>query len=127
MLRISGAVTDLVIIMTTSTSFEARWSEPSSHPVCGTVQYIVTVYTGGIVISNNTVERTTYTATRLCSNSSYEINVIAVNDAGSSDPVTEQVMTNETGMYVRCFVITETAVCLFPLTHICTHVKSLLL
>ena len=94
-------VINLSIPMIKPTSFMAQWSEPSSDPVCGTVQYIVTVYTEGIVISNETINTTAFNATGLCVNTSYEINVTAINNAGSIDPVTMQMMTNETGMYVN--------------------------
>ena len=80
--------------MITPTSFVVQWSEPSSHPVCGTVQYIVTVYNGGIVISTDTIEGTTYNATGLCSNSSYEVNVYADNIAGKSIPSAVRVITS---------------------------------
>jgi len=98
-------VIDLGIHMVTSCFFVAQWSEPSNDPVCGTVRYIVTVYTGGIMISNDAVEETTYTATGLCSNTLYEINVTAINDAGSNDSVTKQVMTNKTGMIYPCYYV----------------------
>ena len=97
---------DFDIHLVSSCSFVAQWSEPSSDPVCGTVQYIVTVYSGGIVISNNTTKKTNYTVLGLGNNTLFEINVTAVNDAGSSDPVTREVMTNETGMYARYFDVT---------------------
>jgi len=99
-------VIDFDIHLVSSCSFVAQWSEPSSDPVCGTVQYIVTVYSGGIVISNNTTKKTNYTVLGLGNNTLFEINVTAVNDAGSSDPVTREVMTNETGMYARYFDVT---------------------
>ena len=98
-------VIDLDIHMVSSCSFVAQWSEPSSDPVCGTVQYIVTVCSGGIVISNDTINTTNYTAVGLHNNTLYEINVTAINDAGSSDPVTREVTTKESGMYPCCFVL----------------------
>ena len=90
-------VIDLGIHMVTSCSFLAQWFEPFSDPVCGTVQYIVTVYTGGIVISSDTTEKTNYTAMGLDSNTLYEINVTAISDSGRSDPVMREVITNEIG------------------------------
>jgi len=89
--------------MVSSNSFVAQWSEPSSNQVCSTIQYIVTVTSEGLEISNNITNTTTYTATGLCSNSSYEINVTAVNDAGSSDSFTREVMTYDTGMFAHYF------------------------
>ena len=85
--------------MITSISFVAQWSEPSSDPVCGPVQYIVTVSTGGMVITNVTVNRTNYTVRKLCSNTVYEINVTAISNAGSGHPVTVNVATMNTGKY----------------------------
>ena len=83
--------------MVSSCSFVTQWSKPSSDPVCGAVQYIVTVYTGGIVISNVTIERTTFTVTGLHDNTLYEINVTAFSEVGSSVPVVSEVMTDDTG------------------------------
>ena len=79
--------------MITSTSFVVQWSEPSSNSVCGTVQYIVTVATGGIVISNDTVNGTTYTATGRESNTMYTIYLAAYNAAGIGDSATKNVIT----------------------------------
>ena len=90
-------VKDLSIHMVTSCSFLARWFEPFSDPVCGTVQYIVIVYTRKRVISNNITNSTNYTAVGLHSNTLYEINVTAISDSGRSDPVTREVITNEIG------------------------------
>ena len=96
-------ITDLTIPpdMITSTSFEVQWSEPSSDPVCGRIQYIVTVYTGGIVISTDTIEMTTYIATGLCSNSSYKVHVSAENIAGKSIPTTNKIMTKLEGTLIN--------------------------
>jgi len=80
-----GNITDLIIPanMTASNSFVAQWSEPSSDPVCGTVQYIVTVYTGGTVISNDTFEKTNFTATNLSDDTAYSIDVTPINNGGA--------------------------------------------
>ncbi|XP_065888473.1 uncharacterized protein [Dysidea avara] len=81
-----SSVTDLVVPPNkiTPTSFVAQWSKPSSSPVCGPVQYMVTVSTtGGVVISNRTINRTTFTATNLSDNTQYKINITAINKGGN--------------------------------------------
>jgi len=93
-------ITDLSIPpdMITSTSFVVQWSEPSSDPVCGPVQYIVTVATGGIMISNFTVNGTTYTVTGREHNTLYTIYLAAYNAAGIGDSATKDVITfNKSG------------------------------
>jgi len=72
-----GIVMNLTIPpdMITPSSFVAQWSEPSSDPVCGTVQYIVTVYTGGIVISIDTINEITYSATGLFDDTEYSVSI----------------------------------------------------
>jgi len=86
--------------MITPTSFFVQWSEPSSDPVCGPVQYTVTVSTGGIVISNVTINRTEYTAMELYYNTIFETTVTAINNGGKGDPTTRNVMTLNTGKYI---------------------------
>ena len=100
-----GNITDLTIPpdMITLNSFVVQWSKPSSDPVCGTVQYIVTVYTGGIVISNDTIEGITYTATVDRANTHYTINLTAYNAAGNSATASKQVfITNSESKYIVC-------------------------
>jgi len=105
---IPDEITDLTIPpdMITPSSFVAQWSEPSSDLVCGTVQYIVTVYNGGRVISNDTIEGTTFTATGLCSDALYNVNVSAINIAGNAIPATIKIVTSPTGKLINsCFNI----------------------
>ena len=116
MLHLGGSpdvITDLTIPpdMITSTSFVVQWSEPSSDPVCGTVQYIVTVYTGGIVISTDTIEMTTYIANGLCSNSTYKVHVSAENIAGKSIPTANKIMTKPEGTLVNSLMHAYIDVC----------------
>ena len=102
-----GSIPDLTIPpdMITSTSFVAQWSEPYSNPVCGPVQYIVTVSTGGRVISNVTIDETTYTATGLCGNTNYTSIATAFND-GASGPSTSMVATTgKPGTYVHILLL----------------------
>ena len=104
-----GKITHLTIPpdMITPSSFVAQWSEPSSDPVCGRVRYIVTVYTGGIVISNNTIEGTTYTAAVDRTNLNYTINVTAYNAAGISATTSKQVWTttDSEGKHFVCLCV----------------------
>ena len=93
-------VTNLTIPlnMITSTSFLVQWSEPFSNPMCGPVQYIVNVSTGGMVISNDNISKTNYTVMELCNNTIYDVNVTTINSAGSSHPETVNITTMNTGM-----------------------------
>jgi len=102
---IPDAITDLYAPphLITSSSFVVHWSEPSSDVVCGPVQYIITVSTGGIITWNITINRTTYTATGLCSNTSYKVNVFADNIAGNSIPTTIRIMTIPSGKLVNSY------------------------
>ena len=120
---IPDAITHLAIPsnLITSNSFVAQWSEPPSDVVCGPVQYIVTVSTGGIVISNVTINGTEYTATGLCSSTSYKVNVSADNIAGNSIPTTIRIMTIPTGKLInRCITLYAYAkniyVCMYNVT-----------
>ena len=91
-----GIITNLTILfdMTTSTSFVAHWSEPSSNVVCGPVQYIVIVSTGGMVITTDTINGTTFNVTGHAMYSSYTINLTAYNAAGIGSSTIKQVTTN---------------------------------
>ena len=109
-----GNITDLTIPpdLITSASFVAQWSEPSSDPVCGTVQYIVTVYTGGIVISNDTINQTTYVAMVYRANTNYAVNLTAYNAAGISASTAKQVVTtNSDGKHTCCAYNRCTYIC----------------
>jgi len=101
-----GNITDLTIPpnMITPSSFVAQWSEPSSDPVCGIVQYIVTVYTGGIVISNDTIDKTTYTATSLSNNTEYSISIIPINNGGAGISANITAITKNGGESV-CYAV----------------------
>ena len=103
-----GSITDLTIPpdMITSTTFVAQWSEPSSDPVCGTVRYIVTVYSGGIVMSNETVEGTTYNIKVNRANTDYTINLIAYNAAGVSVTASKNVSSaNSESKHIVCVCV----------------------
>ena len=86
--------------MITSTSLVDQWSEPSSNPVCGPVRYIVTVYTGGIVISNDNTIGTAFNAMKLCNNTFYDVTVTTINNAGSGHPVTVNVTMNTGKIFI---------------------------
>ena len=95
-----SSVTDLVVPPNkiTPTSFVAQWSKPSSSPVCGPVQYMVTVSTtGGVVISNRTINRTTFTATNLSDNTQYKINITAINKGGNGISASAETTTRNGG------------------------------
>ena len=90
-------ITDIYISPDTITacSFVVQWSESTSDPLCGTVWYTVTISTeGGILIITDNTTMTNYTITGLNSNTLYNVNVTASNNAGSSDPTGTSVMTN---------------------------------
>jgi len=95
---------DLVIPhnMITPNLFVVHWSKPSSDPVCGQS-------TGGIVISNVTVNRTTYIATGLSQNSKHRINVTAINKGGKSITASVKATTGNGGkpiMHIKCSICT---------------------
>ena len=95
-------VTNLTIPhdMITQTSFFVQWSKPFSDPVCGPVQYTITVSTGGMAISYVTINETEYHATGLYNNTMYETTVTAINNGGKSDPATRNVTTLIAGKYI---------------------------
>jgi len=101
-------ITDLVIPrnMIAPNSFVVQWSEPYSNPVCGPVQYLITVSTGGIVISNDTINRTTYTANGLSQNTEYRINFTAINKGGKSYTTSVKATTGNGGKSIKCSVCT---------------------
>jgi len=83
--------------MITPTSFVVQWSEPSSDPACGPVQYIVTVSTGAIVICNSTTSQTDYTVTGLSPNTEYRVSVTAVNNGGNGITASKESTTKNGG------------------------------
>jgi len=83
--------------MITPTSFVVQWSKPSSDPVCGPVQYIVTVSTGGRMINNSTVSQTNCTVTGLSPNTEYRVSVTAVNNGGNGIATNEEATTKNGG------------------------------
>ena len=101
-------ITDLIIPsnMIAPNSFVAQWSKPFSDPVCGPVQYIVTVSTGGIVISNDTVNGTAYTASGLSQNSEHRINITAVNNGGKGISSSVKTTTGNGGKCMDLYLCT---------------------
>ena len=100
-----GEVTDLKISSNTVTacSFVVQWSRPSSHPVCGIVEYMVTVSLEGRIISSNNTVETNYIVAGLNSRTMYTVNVNASNNAGiSCSAVSVQAMINSGGKFIFC-------------------------
>ena len=99
-----GDITDIIIPpdIITACSFVVQWSRPSSDPVCGPVQYTVTILIeGGMLIINDNTMLTNYTVTELNGNIVYYVAVTASNNAGSSGSVTNvRVMTNSIGKFI---------------------------
>ena len=92
-----GAISDVIIPpdAITASSFVVQWSRPSSDPVCGPVQYTVTVTTGGMLIITDSTTLTHYDVTGLNNNTVYNVSVTASNNAGSSSSVSNvRMMTN---------------------------------
>ena len=99
-----GDISDLIIPPDTITacSFVVQWSRPSSDPVCGPVQYAVTVTTGGMLIITDTTTLTHCDVTGLNNNTVYHVTVTASNNAGSSSSMyTVSLMTNSNGESIR--------------------------
>ena len=82
----------------TSTSFVVQWSEPfSDSPIC-TFQYIVTISAGVMIFSNVTITSTIYTATGLCENVKYRVNVTHIGEGGNGLTATSEGITSEAGI-----------------------------
>ena len=99
-----GDISDIIIPPDTITacSFVVQWSRPSSDPVCGPVQYTVTVTEGGVLIINDTIILTNYDVTELNDSTTYHVTVTASNNAGSSSRSTGiSVMSNSNGKSSR--------------------------
>ena len=98
-----GDISDVIIPPDTITacSFVVQWSRPSSDPMCGLVWYTVTVTTGGVLIINGSTTRTDYNVTGLNSSTTYNVNVNARNNAGSSSSTIMSIMTDNNGESVR--------------------------
>ena len=98
-------ITDINISPDTITacSFVVQWSKPSSDPVCGSVLYTVTISTeGGMLIITNDTTMANYSVTGLNDNTVYHVNVIASNNAGSSNVASMMIMTNSNGKLFIC-------------------------
>ena len=110
-----GDISNIIIPSDTITacSFIVQWSRPYSDPMCGPVQYTVTVTTGGDIIITNTTTLTHYDVTGLNANTVYHVSVTASNNAGrsSSGTTSVSVMTNNNSKclfytwYVASYVI----------------------
>ena len=84
-----GDISDVIIPPDTITacSFVVQWSRPSSDPVCGSVQYTITVTERGMLIITDTTTLTHYDVTGLNNNTVYNVSVTASNNAGGSGSV----------------------------------------
>ena len=99
-----GDISNIIIPPDTITacSFVVQWSRSSSDPVCGPIQYTVTVTEGGILIINDTIILTNYDVTELNDSTTYHVTVTASNNAGSSSSVSSvSLMTNSNGESIR--------------------------
>jgi len=70
--------------------------------VCGTVQYIVTVtvYTGGIVISNDTINEMTYSATGLSDDTEYSVSITPTNNGANGNSTDVTAATTRGGKFI---------------------------
>ena len=101
----AGDISDVNIPPDTITacSFVVQWSRPSSDPVCGSVQYTVTVTEGGMLIIIITTTLTDYHVTGLTNNTLYLVTVTASNNAGSSSNATVSIRTNSNGKSMHMY------------------------
>ena len=82
--------------MKAPTILEAKWTAVED---CDVVHYIVIVFIEGEMtsVTSVTTTMTDYTITGLCPNTTYNVSVTAINNAGSSSSSSMLIMTNGTG------------------------------
>ena len=87
---------DLSIFVKAPTVLEAKWTAVED---CEVVSYVVTVFIEGEMtsITSNTTNMTDYNITGLCPDTTYNVSVTAISNAGSSSSSSMVEMTNGTG------------------------------